>query len=162
MKTIPLTQGQTTVVDDDVFEGLNRYRWHAQWSENTKTFYAVRQVLEGGKAVQVRMHRVVAGVQGQPRQVQVDHKNHDTLDNRAQNLAVVDSRRNQHNLREKGTDRFSSRFPGVSWHRRLAKWRAVIHIGGIQKSLGCFSTEEEASRAYRVALEALDNGPGAL
>lgn len=41
MKTINLTQDKFAMVDDDLFNELNKYRWFAQKIGNT--FYAVRK-----------------------------------------------------------------------------------------------------------------------
>ena len=42
----------------------------------------------------------------------------------------------------------SSRFRGVTWFRLLGCWRARITVHGEQLSLGLFSDEESAARAY--------------
>jgi len=41
----------------------------------------------------------------------------------------------------------SSKYKGVSIHKRSGKWQASIKYNGIHKSLGSYETEEEAERA---------------
>lgn len=45
----------------------------------------------------------------------------------------------------------SSKFYGVCWAKEVTKWRSVIHVSGKKISLGFFSDEVEAARAYDVA-----------
>ena len=39
---------------------------------------------------------------------------------------------------------FNSNAKGYYYHKKLKKWRAIIGIDGVRKSLGCFETEAEA------------------
>ena len=48
--------------------------------------------------------------------------------------------------------RGSSRFTGVSWDRRVGKWRAQIRVPGSPISLGNFDEEEDAARVYDAAM----------
>lgn len=81
----------------------------------------------------------------------VDHKNHNGLDNRRDNLRVATVGQNMANLRKKrGT---SSRFKGVSAVPRAHDigWCARIKINNRSKHLGYYDTEEEAAAAYDIA-----------
>ena len=42
----------------------------------------------------------------------------------------------------------SSRFKGVSWHRKRERWVANIQIDGRLRHLGYFTEEEDAAAAY--------------
>ena len=44
-----------------------------------------------------------------------------------------------------------SQYVGVTRHRRMEKWQALIDIGGTKKHLGVFDSEAEAARAYDAA-----------
>lgn len=46
---------------------------------------------------------------------------------------------------------FSSRYRGVSWKKRDAKWIVNIHVGGKQKHVGMYTNEADAARAYNAA-----------
>jgi hypothetical protein len=51
-------------------------------------------------------------------------------------------------------DEKSSRYKGVSWHKRSGKWQAGIRVNGRTIFLGCFADELAAARAYnRAALK---------
>lgn len=50
---------------------------------------------------------------------------------------------------------FTSKYKGVSWHKRDKIWGASIKINGKTKYLGSFQTELEAHNAYQTALIAL-------
>lgn len=144
-KTIPLTKGQVALVDDDDYARLNKHKWHAQWVPNTRSFRAVRSSKRNKKGEQraIYMHRVI--MHARPGQ-QVDHINHNTLDNRKQNLRLCTRAENQHN-RKKHKD-CSSQHKGVSWNKRDRKWQVYIGYGGKQHYLGCFTDEKEAAEAY--------------
>jgi hypothetical protein len=135
MKTIPLTQGQFAIVDDDMYDHLIQFKWNAHYEERMDRFYVTRW--------KDRMHWHVIG---QPIAGHViDHVNGDTLDNRRANLRVVTYRENMQNRR---THRKGS-VAGVGWHSRDKSWRAYADIGGIHRSLGYFKTREEAITARK-------------
>tara|TARA_R110000765_G_C18561050_1_gene563670 strand:+ start:174 stop:392 length:219 start_codon:yes stop_codon:yes gene_type:complete len=45
----------------------------------------------------------------------------------------------------------SSKFLGVSWHKRDEVWQSIIKIEGKNKYLGCYTSETEAAQAYNTA-----------
>lgn len=98
LHTIELTQGQTALVDERDWHDLKQFKWHAYWSVNTKSFYAVRTIREDGTKSTERMHRRIMRL-GIGDRRQVDHQDHDTLDNRRSNLRIVTNRENHENLR---------------------------------------------------------------
>lgn len=83
MQTIPIrgAEGVYAFVDDADFDRLNRHAWYL-----SAKGYAVRRELEGGRRLNIRMHREVLGF---PEGGVVDHRNHNRLDNRRENLRVV-------------------------------------------------------------------------
>jgi hypothetical protein len=154
MKTINLTRGQVALVDDEDYEWLNQWKWNAHWCEGTQTFYAVRHSeTVNGKRHSIWMHRLILGLEfGNP--LQGDHKEPSaTLDNRRDNLRVATRAQNMANRRPNRRGR--SRYKGVCWHKARARWCAQIAIEGIPKTLGCFSTEEDAYAAYCQAAKLL-------
>ncbi len=42
----------------------------------------------------------------------------------------------------------TSKYRGVSWHKRDGKWQAQIKVAGENENLGFFDDEEEAARAF--------------
>jgi hypothetical protein len=145
MKEIPLTQGKVAIVDDGAFAELSKYRWYAHKICNT--WYAERNSLcVNGKRHKIRMHAAIVGT---PKGMGTDHVNGNGLDNRRENLRIVTKRQNGQNLHIQKT----SRFPGVSWHKRDKKWEAEIKIAGKTHYLGIYDSEEAAARRYQIACD---------
>src|SRR3990172_7104034 len=57
MKLIPLTQGQFAIVDDEDYQWLSQWKWHARKHGNA--YYAVRDVRQNEKRKLIRMHREI-------------------------------------------------------------------------------------------------------
>ena len=80
---------------------------------------------------------------------EIDHININPLDNKIENLRVVN---NSQNLKNRNKFKnCSSKYKGVSWYKPTNKWRADILIDGKRKYLGYFTNEEEAHLAYKKA-----------
>ena len=104
MKKIRTTQNQVTIVDDIDYEELNQYTWYAIYNRCVQNYYIVRYELIDGKNRAVQMARMILGLRpGDKRQAH--HRNHDTLDNRRENLEIVTASYNQ--LNRHGCKRFS-------------------------------------------------------
>ncbi len=146
MKRIELTQGKFAIVDDDNFEELSQFNWYANRKKDNNYFAQRKAIVEGNTKI-LLMHRVIMGC---PDDLQIDHINHDTLDNRKENLRVCSNSSNQMNKRKKRKIA-SSKYKGVTFCKdgwRIKKWKAYLQFGNKRYSLGYFLTEEEAARAY--------------
>ena len=145
MKQIPLTQGQFTLVDDADYGWLNHYKWYAH-KDHSGNFYAIRQSSKkNGERFTIHMHRVILGLErGDIRET--DHQNHNTLDNRRDNLRICNHAQSQRN--KKSCSNTTSRFKGVCWNKREKKWVAQICINRKREHIGYFKDEKEAARAY--------------
>jgi hypothetical protein len=77
---------------------------------------------------------------------QVDHINHDTLDNRRANLREATTSQNKMNERRRKDN--TSGFKGVAWHKGRRKWCAHIGKDRVKYYLGYFLVVEDAARAY--------------
>jgi HNH endonuclease/AP2 domain len=148
MKNIELTQGQIALVDDDEFEVLSQTKWYARWNKITQSFYALRNARrDDGSRYKIYMHRQIAGdISG----MDVDHVNHNTLDNRGVNLRLCTRAQNGANYRRVRSNSTSG-YRGVSWHKLLQKWRAYIYVYGKQFNLGYFDDIADAVAARSVA-----------
>ncbi len=80
-----------------------------------------------------------------PSDMQIDHIDHDCLNNQRANLRVCTQAQNNANRRK---TRGSSQFKGVYWYASRNKWRANIRVDRQTKHLGYFDDEEDAARAY--------------
>lgn len=79
----------------------------------------------------------------------VDHIDHNTLNNKWENLRVVDKSTNAKNLSKYVTN--TSGVTGVNWHSKQKKWNARIMVDKKSIHLGCFLTMEEAVEARKLA-----------
>ena len=122
--------------------------WHAVWHEDIKNYYVCGNVKDQGARRGILLHRWLTDP---PRGIDVDHKYHDTLDNRRScNLRVVTKSQNQQN--RKGltvTNKSGTR--GVYWHKTNKKWVARLILNNKYIHLGSFRDKDEAGL---VALEA--------
>ena len=91
------------------------------------------------------MHRLIINA---PRNLLVDHFNHNTLDDRRTNLRLASSFQNQCNVPGKKRKNSSSKYRGVSRNKRSPGWIARIQVNGKRIALGTFKTRREAARAY--------------
>lgn len=82
----------------------------------------------------------------------IDHINHDTLDNRRENLRPCTVSQNGANQGVRVNN--TSGFKGVSLFKRDQVWQAYINMFGKRRHLGYYATPIEAALAYdRAALE---------
>ena len=132
---MPLTRGVVAIVDESDYEWLNHWKWTA-FANRDSGFYAART---GG----IMMHRVILNA---PVDMQVDHYNGNTLDNRRTNLRLATHSENQHNCRPNRIA--TSPYKGVCWDG--TKWRVAIGRG-VGSFLGRFTDEQEAARTYDAA-----------
>ncbi len=88
-----------------------------------------------------------------PAELEIDHINGNRADDRIQNLRLATRAEQQWNVGK--TQRNTSGYKGVSFYKRLNKWRADIRVEGKQKNLGYFATAKEANTAYQEAAKKL-------
>jgi hypothetical protein len=151
MKEIPLTRGLFALVDDEYYNFLMQWKWYATPGKNT--FYAVRnrsrdrrKDSKGSKIV--HMHRVIMKTRDDE---QVDHIDHNGLNNQRCNLRNCTAQQNTINSRPYS----ESGYRGVYYQKRHNKVyiRASIVINGRAPHLGIFKTEVDAAMARdRIAL----------
>ncbi len=151
MGEIQLTRGQITLVDDEDYDYLTQWKWCALYNTSTKTYYVVRNQTHGEyESYDTRkmflMHRVILQVDNS---YQVDHVNHNTLDNRKENLRLATISENLRNRNKPKNNK--SGYKGVSWKSRDKVWAAQIKIGGKSIYLGSYTTPEDAYDAYKKA-----------
>jgi hypothetical protein len=141
MKLIPLNKGQFAQVDDQDFEHLKTFKWYFLKGSRNKTGYAYTRTPDRKT---VYMHRLITG----EKEKQVDHRDHDGLNNQRFNLRVASDSQNKAN---KAAPAGSSRFKGVVWNKGRSKWQAQIKVNKKRRYLGLFVSEEEAAKAYQSA-----------
>jgi hypothetical protein len=95
-------------------------------------------------------HRLIwTMVHGTPPQGEIDHINHDRLDNRLANLRDVPKAENILNQSLRRNNK--SGVTGVDWDKRERKWRAQFSLNGKRVRLGAFADKDEAIKVRRAA-----------
>jgi hypothetical protein len=146
MREIIISKGHVALVDDEDYDNIIHPKWYRTISKYG--VYADRARWDSllHKYIRERMHRVIMNA---PKGLQIDHINHNTLDNRKSNLRIVTGTYNLANQRNiKGG---TSKFKGVVWHKKGKKWMARIGKHGLYEYLGLFVNEIDAAIAYNTA-----------
>lgn len=118
--------------------------WSVVWSKQLKSFYCKGNI---GTSTKIYLHRWITDCPGN---MQVDHRNNDTLDNEDENLRVATSGENHQN--RSGANRNSkSGVRGVFWDKQHKKWQARFELNGKKKHVGLFVTLQEAESAVKLA-----------
>ena len=94
----------------------------------------------------IKLHRLLKPA---PVGYVVDHINHNSLDNRLENLRVCTPKENSYN-----TSRRNGKFKGVK-KQSNGKWNAKIHKDGKKYELKDIGTEKEAAKLYDILAEEL-------
>lgn len=89
--TIEARNGESIFVSAADFEWLNSRKWFVLKSASSR--YACCHVIKHGKRHTIRMHRLITGA---PTWLKVHHVNHNSLDNRRENLAMITEREHRH------------------------------------------------------------------
>jgi hypothetical protein len=146
-KEIPLTgkkgAGLITKVSPEDYEWLSQYKISLSHGYG----FAARKI--DGVYRSFFVHRAILNA---PKGKQVDHINHDLLDNRRENLRLVSQQQNQWNMR---TSTGRSKYKGVIWNKQKNRWMGLITLDGKTKYLGLFHDEWEAAQAYNKAAKEL-------
>lgn len=139
-----------TLIDIEDLPKAQKYNgaWYAHWCTNVNGFYVKGNAKTNDKKTTFTFHRYLTNA---PVSLIVDHINHDTLDNRRDNLRIVTHAGNQQNQIKAQRNNKTSGVLGVTWNKINKKWRARIGFNGKQNYLGSFNTIEEAEQVYKKA-----------
>lgn len=136
MKEIVLKTGEVATVDDEDYQRVTAHRWYRLIAgKATRKIYA--------QSTAGTMHRLIMGYPTR----KIDHKDGNGLNNQRQNLRLATDIQNARNRRKQSSPS-SSRYKGVGFNKRTGKWRADIGDGGRVITIGYFTDEIAAARAY--------------
>lgn len=137
--TITTANGEKILADAEDYEKLHKYSWCI-----SKTGYAVANI--DGKVT--KMHRYVLDLTD-PKQ-NVDHKNHNTLDNRRVNMRVCTQLQNSKNRgANTGFENVGIRLlPTGKYNVRITNNRKGIHVGNYDTLEEARLARIEAERKY--------------
>jgi hypothetical protein len=96
----------------------------------------------------VYLHRIVL-----PDVPEADHRNHNLLDNRRSNLRPATHSMNMAHTRKRAN--CTSRYKGVTWHQRIARWQASLRYHRKLIHGGYYDTEDDAARWYNLKAKEL-------
>ncbi len=143
-KPIFLTRGQIAWIDAEDYERVSQFKWQADWSESTYSFYASRRS-------RIQMSRFILKIIDPS--VEVDHRDHNTLNNQKSNLRISTGQQNKCNKRKHRDNK--SGYKGVVYCSgskfKKNPWKAQIGMLGKVIYLGMFNTAELAYEAYKAA-----------
>ena len=145
MKEIQLTQGKVALVDDDMYEYLNQWKWHV--CKDANNFYAYRNIKNlNGNYVKISMHRfIMKPAKGYV----VDHVNHFTLDNQKENLRICTHSQNAMNRGAQSNNKTGHK--GVSYEKKLNKFKVQIRVNKKNITIGYYINLNDAAKAYNSA-----------
>lgn len=133
------------IIDLDDFDKIINYpyTWYAKYSANAKGYYACasQYIPELKHARTVLMHQFIMGIDRTAREFNVDHQNHNTLDNRKENLRITNVHNNSKN-REKRNSNNKSGYRNVCWSKSEQKWLVQLQVNGKCTCLGKFPYDE--------------------
>lgn len=149
MKRIPLTQGKAAFVSDRDWSLVRQFRWHAHHSRSRRMWYARASIPNGRRGPpKILMHVLILGRRGD-----VDHHDHNGLNNQRRNLRRASR---SANLANRGkTCRNKSGYKGVCWNKEKGVWQAQIKWLGVHYNLGKFSNKRIAATVYAKAARRL-------
>lgn len=123
--------------DKSDYEIVSKYNWF-----KTKNGYFAAIIPNSGRK-HILLHRLIMNINNS--EIDVDHINHDTSDNRKNNLRLVTASQNASNMKITSTNK--SGIKGVYWDKRSNKWgaRAMKNYKSIH--LGYYNNIDDAKNA---------------
>lgn len=156
MKTIPLTNSEeTSQVDDDIY--ILAIQHNPDWflagsGVYTRSLILPRKLEKDGirgykeRAVRIALHRLALGVHINQKSKDVDHIDGNKLNNQKSNLRLCEHFENLHNVNKTGQG-ITSKYKGVSWHKKAGKWQVLLCVNGERMYAGLFVDELDAAKA---------------
>lgn len=140
MKEILLTKGMSSLVDDEDFEMLSKFKWYAEKTKSTHYAMCYFYNTDKNRKDHYRMHRKILGCTN--RTEVIDHIDGNGLNNQKSNLRICTQAQNRLNSKKRLNNK--SGFIGVSLFENKV-YRARIHMNKKEYHLGYFKTAIEAA-----------------
>lgn len=140
-KGIPKDISIVSLIDFDI---VKKYKWSCTSIRGNK--YVVAYV----NKKYCYLHRLIMNA---PKGLFVDHINHNTLDNRRENLRICTNAQNIQGQKLRKDNK--SGVKGVSWDSSRKKWKSEIQINKKYIDLGSFNCFNEAVKARTKAAKSL-------
>ena len=144
-----IADGCTILIDDEDYDKVKGYKWFLMRkkaeAENLWYFSTTTYLPDKGKRGSIFLHRFIMGCKNGDGFI-VDHKNHNTLDCRKENLRICTAFDNMRSVRK--NKRNTSGYKGICQNPVTKRWIARLQIKDNKVSLGTYDTPEEAAMAY--------------
>lgn len=128
------TKGKILLIDKDDYEKIKNY------SINTSDKYPRIWI----KKRPTKLHRYLLNYDSS--KFQVDHIDGNVYNNRRNNLRICT--RSQNNMNRRKSPKCSSKYKGVSFHKKKNKWQIAIFCNRKRILIDYFKDEIEAAKAY--------------
>jgi len=145
-KFLSLSCGYFALIDEEDFNRASRHKWCTVKNRADGIKYAIGKKKENGKRKTIHLHRFIMNAK---KGEEIDHINHDGLDNRKSNLRICSSSQNAMNRRKKKG--CCSIYKGVTFWTERGKWKAQITNKKKCINLGLYELEKEAALSYNKA-----------
>lgn len=129
----------TVLISNEDVEKVKLGQWGACYDKTINGYYIRGRI---GKQ-QIQLHRYITNC---PKDLQVDHINRNTLDNRRENLKICT---NQQNSLNRKNSVYETEMGGINYHIRRKKYCLIIN----NKHIGIYKTLEEALQAKKDFIE---------
>ena len=135
-------------IDTEDWDKIKQYRWGVSFEDKINNYY-IKTVYPGekGQRINAQLHRLILGLTDI--KIEVDHIDHNTLNNTKKNLRSCAHTKNVQNKRIYKNN--TRGFKGVHWNERSKKWVSRIQCNGKRIALGYFKNINDAARAYNAA-----------
>jgi hypothetical protein len=143
MREIKLTHGKIALVDNDDYERLAPFKWHAMKTKQIEDKWYAKQIIrvEGEPTQNIYMHRLIMGAGPG---FEVDHRDRDGLNNIRRNLRVCSHIQNCANIATRAS---LSGYRGVYWCKVTRRWVAEAKVNYKTIRIGRYKDLIEAAVA---------------
>jgi len=131
------------IIDDEDYDKVKSYKWYINKDRSSNIFYVVHSSDNKHKYI---MHRLIMDC---PKGMIVDHINHNTLDNRKENLRICTNSENLRNSRLQKNN--TTGYKGVFFNKTWNNYKVTIGTKKNRKYLGSYKNIEDAAKAYNEA-----------
>lgn len=137
------SKGRFILVDDEDYERVSAFKWYLRKGGNN--FYATRTIYLGYENGKVKQTTTMAHIEvmGDTGGLDIDHIDHNGLNNQKSNLRAVPHSLNLQN--RSANSNSNSRLKNIG--KRGDRWTVRVSINGSSKWLGVFDKLEEAIEA---------------
>ena len=132
----------TILIDVEDFELVSKYQWHIENSRKTIQYAQTNLCVKDSQKT-IRLHRLLI-----PNVQQVDHINHNGLDNRKSNLRACNNRENNCN-KDFSKKPPKSGYTGIRYNEKVGSYYVRIMVNKKEISLGHYNNLKDAIEARR-------------